>query len=91
MDNGNKPEQNNVSGKKEIKRQLADKVAAALPELKTALGEKKFQHRIKKAVKLMTEGMGKKKTAKAAKKANAIKTTAVKKAAKKLKSAKSAN
>ena len=48
MDTTNTPEQTNAPGKKELRKQLADKIAAAIPELKTTLGEKKFDSRIKK-------------------------------------------
>ncbi len=92
MDNANTPGQNNVPGKKEVRKQMADKIASALPELKTTLGEKKFDNRIKKAVKLLTDGLHKKETAKAVKKGKAIaKKSAAKKAIpKKAKAAKKA-
>ena len=80
MDNTKKPEQN-TSGKKELRKQVADKIEAALPELKTTLGEKKFQHRIKKAVKHIMEGMHKKEKVTAAKKVKAAKKAVVKKTA----------
>lgn len=89
MDNANQPEKNSTSGKKEIRKQLADKIASAIPELQSALGDKKFQHRIKKAVKLITEGLHKKEEVKVVKKAKAVKAKAAKKAvAKKAKAAK---
>ena len=95
MDSTNKPEQNNAPGKKEMRKQLADKIAVAIPELKTTLGEKKFDHRIKKAVKIIADGLHKKERVKVAKKvkvvstAKAVKTATPKKAATK-KKAKSA-
>ncbi len=92
MDTANKPEQNNVPGKKEMRKQLADKIIAAIPELKTTLGEKKFHHRIKKAVKLITEGLHKKETANVVKKAKAAsKKISASKTVKKAKTAKKAS
>lgn len=44
---------------KEIKKDVQSKLEAALVSLKTLLGEKKFNNRIKKAAKLVTEGVGK--------------------------------
>ena len=90
MDNVKTPEQNQPAGKKEIRKQLADKIAMAIFELKTTLGEKKFQHRIKKAVKLITEGLHKKETAKIVKKAKSIKKAASPKKAMSKKAAKKA-
>jgi hypothetical protein len=42
--------------KKEIKRELESKIESALPEVKAKLGGKKFHRRIKKAVKILTQG-----------------------------------
>ncbi len=84
MDTENMPNQksNAMPGKKEFRKKLADKIEAAIPELKTTLGDKKFHNRIKKAVKHITEGMHKKETVKVAKKAKAVaKKTSPKKAA----------
>ena len=85
MDNKNMPNQNQngTLGKKELRKQLADKIEAAIPELKTTLGEKKFHHRIKKAVKHITEGLHKKEAVKTVKKAKAVakKASSPKKAA----------
>ena len=90
MDTTKTPDQN-VPGKKEIRKELADKIAAAIPELKTTLGDKKFEHRIKKAVKLITDGMHKKERITVAKKAkaktSAPKKVVVKKSAKSVKKA----
>ncbi|MDQ2753263.1 MAG: hypothetical protein M3R72_09610 [Bacteroidota bacterium] len=74
MDNGKIPSQNanGTLGKKEFRKQLADKIEAAISELKTTLGEKKFQHRIKKAVKHITEGLHKKEKVKVVKKAKVV-------------------
>ena len=48
-----------LPGKKELKRQLADKMENALPELRDMLGAKKFLNRVKKAAKLLMEGLHK--------------------------------
>jgi hypothetical protein len=50
--------------KKELKNQLADKMQTALPELREMLGEKKFANRVKKAAKLLMEGLHKEDVAK---------------------------
>lgn len=44
---------------KEIKKDIHNKLEAALVELKTLIGDKKFNNRIKKASKLLAEGLGK--------------------------------
>ena len=89
MDNTSTSEPTKVPGKKEMRKQVVDKIEAALPELKSPLGEKKFHSRVKKAAKLITEGLHKEERAKVAKKAKTVKTTAAKKAVpkKKVKSA----
>jgi len=46
--------------KKEFKKELAGKMESALPEVKTKLGDKKFQRRIKKAAKILVQGLHKK-------------------------------
>ncbi len=51
--------QQDIPGKKELKQQLTDKMEIALPELRAMLGEKKFAHRLKKAAKLLVEGLHK--------------------------------
>lgn len=43
--------------KKELKKELAGKMESALPEIKATLGEKKFQRRIKKAAKMLVQGL----------------------------------
>jgi len=43
--------------KKEFQKELAGKMESALPEVKTRLGEKKFQRRIKKAAKFLVHGL----------------------------------
>ncbi len=77
---------------KEIKKEIHSKLEAALTDLKSQLGEKKFNNRIKKAAKLLTEGLGKEEKPEAPKvaaaksapaKKTAAPTAAVKKAAEK--------
>ena len=48
---------NGFQNKKQIKKELAHNIEIALPEIKSELGEKKFKKRIKKAAKLITEGL----------------------------------
>ena len=43
--------------KKEFKKELAGKLETVLAELKTMLGEDEFQHRLKKAAKVLTHGL----------------------------------
>ncbi|MEP6467287.1 MAG: hypothetical protein ABJB05_13340 [Parafilimonas sp.] len=43
--------------KKEFKKELAGKMESALPEVKKKLGEKKFEHRVKKAAKILVHGL----------------------------------
>ena len=43
--------------KKEFKKELAGKIESALTELKNTLGEKEFQHRVKKATKVLVQGL----------------------------------
>jgi len=43
--------------KKEVKKELANKIETALPEIKESLGKKKFNKRLKKATRLITEGL----------------------------------
>lgn len=73
---------------KEIKKEIHSKLEAALVELKGQLGDKKFNNRIKKAAKLLSEGLGKEEKPEApkeaaAKAAPAKKTVAPKAPAKK--------
>lgn len=53
----NKPEKTFHQTKKELKKELATKLETALPDIKVSLGEKKFNKRIKKVTKLLTEGI----------------------------------
>ena len=46
-----------VSLKKEINQQLTIQLTNSLPRLKEILGEKKFESRIKKAAKLLSDGV----------------------------------
>ncbi len=48
---------NTPQTKKQIKKELAGKIESAVPEIKVRLGEKKFNKRIKKATRLLTEGL----------------------------------
>jgi len=82
MENGQNEASKALPGKKELKQQLADKMQAALPELREMLGEKKFESRVKKAAKLLMQGLHKEDVAKKAKQ-SAKKTTATKKTAQK--------
>lgn len=43
--------------KKEYKKDVYEKLATALQELKNTLGEKEFQHRLKKAAKVLVHGL----------------------------------
>jgi len=53
----NKSTANGFQNKKQVKKELAHNIEIALPEIKSKLGEKKFNKRIKKAAKLITEGL----------------------------------
>jgi hypothetical protein len=44
---------------KEIKKDIHNKLEAALADFKSLLGEKKYNNRIKKAAKLIADGLGK--------------------------------
>lgn len=46
-----------ISLKKEINQQLTSQLTTSLPGLKEILGEKKFENRIKKAAKLLSDGI----------------------------------
>jgi hypothetical protein len=48
---------NGFQNKKQFKKELAHNIEIALPQIKSELGEKKFKKRIKKAAKLITEGL----------------------------------
>src|SRR4051812_29149009 len=86
MENGQNESSKALPGKKELKHQLADKMEAALPELREMLGDKKFANRVKKAAKLLMEGLHKEDVAKNKKqqpmKATARETSSKKSAAK---------
>ena len=43
--------------KKELKKELATKIEAALPEIEESLGKKKFNKRLKKATRLLVKGV----------------------------------
>jgi len=53
---------------KEIKKEIHSKLEVALVDLKVQLGDKKFDNRIKKAAKLLAEGLGKEEKTEAPKK-----------------------
>jgi hypothetical protein len=46
--------------KKELKKEIAVKLDVALTELKSRLGEKEFQHRLKKAAKVLVHNLNSK-------------------------------
>ena len=46
-----------VSLKKKFQQQIIDSLASSLSGLKELLGEKKFDNRVKKAAKLLSEGI----------------------------------
>ena len=48
---------NPVHTKKQFKKELAQKIETALPEIKEGLGKKKFNKRVKKVTKLLTSGL----------------------------------
>jgi hypothetical protein len=52
-----KPENKPAHPKKEFKKELAVKMGTALFEMKDKLGEKKFERRIKKAAKILMQGL----------------------------------
>lgn len=52
-----KPAIKSVHSKKELKKELAGKIASVLAELKNTVGEKEFQHRLKKAAKIFVQGL----------------------------------
>jgi hypothetical protein len=64
-----------LSLKKEIYNQLTGQLSATLPSIKELLGEKKFDSRVKKAAKLLSEGI----KGKASKKTKEVKKKAAKK------------
>lgn len=66
-----------ISLKKEIYQQITGQLSTSLPGIKEILGEKKFESRIKKAAKLLSEGIKEK----APKKIKEVKKKAVSKKA----------
>jgi len=52
-----KPAGKPAHSKKEFKKELAGKIESVLIELKNTLGEKEFHHRIKKAAKVLVQGL----------------------------------
>ena len=57
MAKGKKKETKPISRKKEIQLQLITQLSTSLPGLKDMLGDKKFEIRIRKAAKLLSEGI----------------------------------
>ena len=57
MAKGKKKETKPISRKKEIQQQLITQLSTSLPGLKDILGDKKFEIRIRKAAKLLSEGI----------------------------------
>ena len=65
--------------KKTDHKDIEKELVSAIALLKSELDDKKFKHRIKKAIKVLTHGIGKKKT----EKSKVVKTTPKKKVGKK--------
>jgi hypothetical protein len=57
MAKGKKKDLKPISRKKEIQQQLITQLSTSLPGLKDILGDKKFEIRIRKAAKLLSEGI----------------------------------
>ena len=45
------------NGKKEFRRQVTEQLESAFQHLKASLGEKKFSNRVKKAAKILADGL----------------------------------
>lgn len=90
MANDNQTEVSVLHSKKEMKKAVTDKLQTALPEMKMTLGEKKFDRRLKKAIKMLLHGIHSDEVLKkASKKAHANKAASTKKlAAEKVKATK---
>jgi len=58
-----KPAGKPAHSKKEFKKEFAGKLESVLAEFKNTLGEKEFQHRIRKATKALAHGLHSKKIA----------------------------
>ncbi len=52
-----KQEIKSAHSKKEFKKELSVKIESVLAELKNTVGEKEFQHRLKKAAKIFVQGL----------------------------------
>ena len=63
-----KPAKTATSSRKEARETIEKKLDLLLVDLKTELGDTKFKNRIKKAAKLLSKGLDKKKKAAIAKK-----------------------
>jgi hypothetical protein len=46
-----------IHTKKELKKELAQKIETALPEIEESLGKKKFNKRLKKVTRLLVKGV----------------------------------
>jgi len=57
MAKGKKKDLKPISRKKEIQQQLINQLSTSLPGLKDLLGDKKFESRIRKAARLLSEGI----------------------------------
>ena len=57
MSTSKNTEQKNAPTKKSTRKEIGLQLASALNNLKDALGEKKFERRIKKAARLLTAGI----------------------------------
>lgn len=70
----------NAHSKKSTRKEIGQQLASALNNLKDALGEKKFERRIKKAARLLTAGIKTKPVKKDKKVKGKTKTNKLKKA-----------
>ena len=57
MSNSKKKDTKSISLKKETNQQLSTQLASSLGWLKELVGEKKFESRIRKAAKLLSDGI----------------------------------
>lgn len=57
MGNKDSKSMRKISSKKKFQQQVFDNLASSLQGLKEILGEKKFESRIRKAAKLLSEGI----------------------------------
>ncbi|TKK70132.1 hypothetical protein FC093_05075 [Ilyomonas limi] len=57
MAGNNQTKVNVLHSKKEMRKAITDKLQIALPKMKVTLGDKKFSRRLKKAVKVLLQGI----------------------------------